>query len=750
MDGRSSLFSKYCRFKLLIGPLLLFVSTLTLLSMPSPIAEAKDPKDSVISSSKAPLMANGGEISEADKGDVLKRKFNIPAPGVYYVWIRVTSLGNAPSIVQYELTTGQPLKSLRREYHIPPYLKSQWLVYTRHPDFRAQVHVDRPGVYELILRHTSKGGATAQHHGSVIIEKIALTPYFSVKPAGDGLDHSEVPGRGRLDIPADRTRPDGYNPSRLASQLKAGGTAWYIDARDGDDSADGRTGKTSWRTFRNVNGRVFGAGDAILLRRGREWKESLTPSGSGTEGKWITIGDYGPVKEALPLVNGVTSHAVRLEGQSYWEIRNLAVTSDPAYSVHGINAGAGKAEPQPRGIRIINCVSYDNGGFGIFVGGGNNGFDGVLIENCLSFWNGGSGIEVSGETQDGCRNTVIRRCTAYGNRGMAGIWINGGQNGLIEHCLAYSNVCFNIWTWNSRNVTIQYCEAAFGHESDAGGFDLDWNSSATVIQYCYSHHNEGCGYLLEGWGDGQYNGFSARHYYSLCRYNISEEDGAGICLSGSYENGLVQNNTVFSQGKGRAAMRVDAWPVEPWSRIGGGVPAGNGVFNNILMAAGGAVPLYVEMSATETGNAFDNNIYWRTGPEGPLIQWAGLSHPPRFWWGEEGGEQPPIEYKDMQKFREATGQEASGLSADPLLVNPGEGGWGRRPLQAYTLRPDTPAKLRGRQAVLTPEWLAERRKLLENTGAEKYGIPMDPVPVDHDYWERKVRSLKEVSIGAYQ
>ncbi len=732
------------------GSALFIAVALTAMMLPGTNPRAGESRGKVVRSGTAPLVADGGELSGEEKHDVLSRWFHLPGPGVYHVWIRVTSHGNAPSILHYELDTGQPLKGSRSEIPVPPYLKSQWLVYTRHPDFRAQVHADRPGDYELRLRHASKGGAPAQHHGSVTVEKIALTPYYSVNPAGDGLDHAGVPGNGRLDIPVSGKHEDGYDSSRLASPIRVTGTAWYVDSANGDDSADGRTAKTPWRTFRNVNGRVFAPGDAILLRRGREWKEGLAPAGSGAEGKPITIGGYGPAKDKPPLVNGMASHAVKLEGQSHWEIRDLSLTSDPSFGGSGISVKAGKAKPQPRGIRILNCVSYDNGSFGIFVGGDDNGFDGVLVENCLAFWNGGSGIEVCGNTQDGCRNSVIRRCTAYGNRGMAGIWINGGQNGLIEHCLAYSNVCFNIWTWNSRNITIQYCEAAFGHESDAGGFDLDWNSSATVIQYCYSHHNEGCGYLLEGWGDGEYNGFSARHFHSLCRYNVSEEDGAGICLSGSYENGLVYNNTVFSRGKDRTAMRVDAWPVEPWSRIGGGVPAGNGVFNNILVAADGAVPLYVEKLAADTGNALDNNVYWRTGPAGPLVRWAGVSHASRFWWGEPGGEQPPVEYVGLEQFRKDTGQESRGVSADPLLAGPGEGGWGRLPLRAYTLMAHTPAKLRGRPAVLTPEWLAERRKLLVDTGAEKYGIPMEPAPDDRDYWGRKVGGLKGVSIGAYQ
>jgi hypothetical protein len=50
--------------------------------------------------------------------------------------------------------------------------------------------------------------------------------------------------------------------------------------------------------------------------------------------------------------------------------------------------------------------------------------------------------------------------------------------------------------------------------------------------------------------------------------------------------------------------------------------------------------------------------------------------------------------------------------------------------------------------VLSDEWQAQRRKYLTETGAETYGIPMVPQPAVKDYWGRKLKPGKRVSIGA--
>jgi hypothetical protein len=53
-----------------------------------------------------------------------------------------------------------------------------------------------------------------------------------------------------------------------------------------------------------------------------------------------------------------------------------------------------------------------------------------------------------------------------------------------------------IWAWSADNTLIQQNEA-YGTKGqrDGEGFDSDWNSRNTMIQYNYSHDNDG-GFLL--------------------------------------------------------------------------------------------------------------------------------------------------------------------------------------------------------------------------------------------------------------
>ncbi len=101
---------------------------------------------------------------------------------------------------------------------------------------------------------------------------------------------------------------------------------FYVSS-EGDDSADGTTPETAWKTVARVNKAHFLPGDQILFERGGEWNETLAPQGSGTAGNMITISSYG--EGALPKikVDGASSDALYLYNQEYWEISNLDISN---------------------------------------------------------------------------------------------------------------------------------------------------------------------------------------------------------------------------------------------------------------------------------------------------------------------------------------------------------------------------------------------------------------------------------------
>ncbi len=73
----------------------------------------------------------------------------------------------------------------------------------------------------------------------------------------------------------------------------AGATTYYVSASGGDDTKDGQTTATAWKSIAKVNAATFGAGDQILFNRGDVWRESLVPPSSGASGNPIKFDAYG-------------------------------------------------------------------------------------------------------------------------------------------------------------------------------------------------------------------------------------------------------------------------------------------------------------------------------------------------------------------------------------------------------------------------------------------------------------------------
>ena len=73
----------------------------------------------------------------------------------------------------------------------------------------------------------------------------------------------------------------------------ASATTYYVSASGGDDSKDGQSQATAWKTIAKVNAASLAPGDQVLFKRGDTWQESLVPAGSGTSGSAIAFDAYG-------------------------------------------------------------------------------------------------------------------------------------------------------------------------------------------------------------------------------------------------------------------------------------------------------------------------------------------------------------------------------------------------------------------------------------------------------------------------
>jgi len=115
--------------------------------------------------------------------------------------------------------------------------------------------------------------------------------------------------------------------------------ATFYVSPSGNDSANGQSEATAWKTIAKVNGTTFAPGDIIRFQRGGEWREALSASSSGAVGNPITYDAYGNGakpkfwgSEVLVAVNWV------FEGGTVYRYDiNQSVTS--VLANHGLGAG---------------------------------------------------------------------------------------------------------------------------------------------------------------------------------------------------------------------------------------------------------------------------------------------------------------------------------------------------------------------------------------------------------------------------
>ncbi|WP_433510493.1 discoidin domain-containing protein [Nonomuraea sp. CA-143628] len=159
----------------------------------------------------------------------------------------------------------------------------------------------------------------------------------SLAPAAAAADRS--PTAVKADLP-------GNTPNQT------GGKDYFIDARNGRDSAAGTSPQTAWRSLTKANATTFRPGDRVLLKAGEQWNDQqLWPKGSGSAGKPITISAYGDARARRPYIatNGKVPNPFRADGtknsdtvgrtgaivlrnQQYFEINNVELSNDDDFA----------------------------------------------------------------------------------------------------------------------------------------------------------------------------------------------------------------------------------------------------------------------------------------------------------------------------------------------------------------------------------------------------------------------------------
>ncbi len=352
---------------------------------------------------------------------------------------------------------------------------------------------------------------------------------------------------------------------------------YYVSA-NGSNGNDGSSIAKAWRSIAKVNSTIFSPGDKILFEGGEIFYGNVRiDNASGTGANPVVISSYG---KQMAVIDAGGASGIVVHNCSNIKISGLH------FKGNGVNANTGsgimfysdRVDKQCNNIVIDGCIAEGFNQYGILIscaeGENIKGYNNVLITNCIATANGEGGIASSGgQTSFHHTNIHITQCRAFLNKGIPSKTTNHSGNGivmssvehlLIDHCLAYENGADNhctaggpvgIWMWLCKDGIIEHCESHHNHaglNKDGGGFDIDGGCNSCILQYNYSHDNEGAGYLLAEYGAG------LPFTNNTVRFNISQNDGRkngygaisfwGVNDAFKVTNTYVYNNTVFVNG----------------------------------------------------------------------------------------------------------------------------------------------------------------------------------------------------------
>jgi len=469
----------------------------------------------------------------------------------------------------------------------------------------------------------------------------------------------------------------------------APGSAWrsyYVDctaAAPGDGTKD-----APWNDLASANAITLEPGDRLLLRRGTTCVGMLQPQGSGAAGDPVVLGAYG--NGPLPRIdaNGTNTAAVHVNDMSYVVVRDLELTNPGNLSEPHRGMYLTATDTVVTNVEIRDLYIHDVTGLGDFSGTGKSGgaiigrilgdstvkIDNVLIENNRIEDVGRSGIFFTASTirnrplateewPDGGQGIVVRRNDLTRLQGDAIVTL-GTSGAVIEDNRVHignlggrdwtsseRNCAAGIWTWRANNTLIQRNEVSgyrFGQSAtdgcDGTGFDIDNQQDGTIIQYNYSHDNEG-GFILLCSDDEPHG--------AVVRYNLSVDDGKVINVSpckfptiGTLDGIRFYNNTFVTAAPLTGQETI---PLEVFGNAGDFQFA-----NNIVYATSPST------NRIACGDRCSNNLFYDVPPRGtefvlgdPLFQdvsWRGSGR---------------LEAGEAFRLRAGSPAIAAGLALDP-------------------------------------------------------------------------------------
>lgn len=491
------------------------------------------------------------------------------------------------------------------------------------------------------------------------------------------------------------------------------GKTYYVDSSNGNDANCGTSKTSPWKTASRINQMDLVPGDSILFKSGSQFTGQLIIRAKGNNSKPVVISSYGEGKS--PVIEGVgkTKETVLVYNSEFVEISNMEITNKgekPEAFRGGITILATNAGILNH-IYLKNLVVHDiNGGIrkedrgvGINVVVRDTlvptCFNDLRIENCKIYNVDRDGIKTATPFASRYKwfpNTaLVIRGNEIENVGGDGIIVMGCDGALVEkNVVKYSRQrapdhAAGIWPWGSDDTLIQFNEVSFTKGTmDGQGFDSDNNCRNTIIQYNYSHDNDG-GFLLLCADGTRSPRISAGNIGTVVRYNISQNDHCRLFkTAGSVQSAKVYNNVFYNSDTAVQVFITTEW--NGWAED-------IAVYNNIFYLKGNG----------HFGHMIEKH------PDGTFSIAPGFAPAINIFFGNN------VYFGNFSQLP----ADNSAITIDPMLRGPGTAPDGFNGLDGYQLKPGSPC--------------AKSGAYIPNHG-------------EKDFWGNRISVKGPVSVGAYQ
>ena len=417
------------------------------------------------------------------------------------------------------------------------------------------------------------------------------------------------------------------------------GNSYYVDSAGGDDSNNGTSASSPWRTIAKVNARNFSPGDHILFKRGDTWREPLAISSSGDADNPIVIDAYGngaapivagtdlvpqsawtlcsscrknvwkakvPTQPKLVTFDGTNGDAqtsissLSASGDWYWTSNELyvyaAMNPGSAYLRPGVEVGDRKLVVDLSGLAYVTLQNLHlGGGNGIPTNGviyaheqsGNPPHD-LLLNNLVLANGAGHGLHL-----EDCNNCVIRGLSVSGMASDGISLVSLDPN----HPITSGSIVGNTVTTSHHDGIATY-GCAIGGNCQGVALPKGVFLSGIIISGNTVHDN-GEGIYLE-WTNHS-SVFSNTLYHNTDRTNPAAE-GGGIELEAS-SNNVVQKNLIYANRGNGMELSNDAGAASALSGSSNNTVQFNAIHDN------GSHGLFTNDAPTQN-NRFLYNLVW--------------------------------------------------------------------------------------------------------------------------------------------